>query len=442
MVSADNLNLDVLELIFAYLSGNDLVSVSLVSKSFLAGVIPRLYQTLGFRMNQAKKYPKTWSPFAAIVAHPHLAVHVHTIDIRAVPISGSQYHSQFIRDATSALILSQNLSSFTLTVDTLPSFLISLQNKPRLEELRVHANLNRCQMELLTQIKGLRSLDLDYASWNVVDGLSGWCQNNLSATLTTLTLYMAHDLNDQVLASTLENLPNLTSLHVVGCPKADHVTVLQLAGLYTPHLESLSLTTWESPRTLPPLPPLLHLTRLSIDTHCTLSPPSIPPLYTALFALFSPSPLSHLTLKLSDKLILADSFIDGLVERHGMRLKTLSLVGCVVGTESVMRIMRGCRGLDVLGITVPVKEMFPFTLALSHSKSVHTLIDMGEKHENHGPRLSLSKDSIRTLMESVKSLRVVVCDNRRWVATRERSKLKISLERRKRHAAQHWFMAP
>lgn len=58
MVSADSLNLDVLELIFAYLSGKDLSAVALVSNSFLAGVIPRLYRTLSFRYHDAKKYPK------------------------------------------------------------------------------------------------------------------------------------------------------------------------------------------------------------------------------------------------------------------------------------------------------------------------------------------------------------------------------------------------
>ena len=57
MVSADNVNLDCLELIFAFLAGNDLVSVSLVSKSFLAAVVPRLYRTLAFGLNQAKRYP-------------------------------------------------------------------------------------------------------------------------------------------------------------------------------------------------------------------------------------------------------------------------------------------------------------------------------------------------------------------------------------------------
>lgn len=58
MVSADNLNHDVLHLIFAFLNENDIFSVSQVSRSFLAAVIPRLYRRLYFRLGQAKKYPK------------------------------------------------------------------------------------------------------------------------------------------------------------------------------------------------------------------------------------------------------------------------------------------------------------------------------------------------------------------------------------------------
>ena len=57
MVSADNLNLDCLEIIVQHLTGNDLVSVALVSKSFLAAVVPRLYRSLYFHTGNAKRYP-------------------------------------------------------------------------------------------------------------------------------------------------------------------------------------------------------------------------------------------------------------------------------------------------------------------------------------------------------------------------------------------------
>ncbi len=58
MVTADNLNLDVLELVFSHLSGNDLPSVALVSNSFYDGVLPRLYKTLWYSIRHGKKYPK------------------------------------------------------------------------------------------------------------------------------------------------------------------------------------------------------------------------------------------------------------------------------------------------------------------------------------------------------------------------------------------------
>jgi hypothetical protein len=100
MVSADSLNLDVLEVIFAHLSGKDLPAVALVSRSFLAGVIPRLYRTLAFRIHHAKRYPRVrvyltprksvksntmddqvTSAFSAVLAHPHLGVHVRNIGL-------------------------------------------------------------------------------------------------------------------------------------------------------------------------------------------------------------------------------------------------------------------------------------------------------------------------------------------------------------------------
>lgn len=62
MVSADNLNLDVLEEIFSYLPhGPSLASVALVSRTFLEAVIPRLYANISFRIRQAKNYPEVSS---------------------------------------------------------------------------------------------------------------------------------------------------------------------------------------------------------------------------------------------------------------------------------------------------------------------------------------------------------------------------------------------
>ena len=71
MVSVDSLNLDVLELIFAYLSVKDLLPVALVNHSFLAGVIPRLYRTLVFHLRHSKRYPeaRVYKSFISLSFH-------------------------------------------------------------------------------------------------------------------------------------------------------------------------------------------------------------------------------------------------------------------------------------------------------------------------------------------------------------------------------------
>ena len=53
---------------------------------------------------------------------------------------------------------------------------------------------------------------------------------------------MIADLNECILESALALFTNLVGLHIVGCLRVDHVTVLQLTS-HTPLLESLSMTT-------------------------------------------------------------------------------------------------------------------------------------------------------------------------------------------------------
>ena len=57
LVTADNLNLDVLELIFAHLEGHNLVHLFLVSRNFLATTIPVLYRTINvnYDLSQSSK---------------------------------------------------------------------------------------------------------------------------------------------------------------------------------------------------------------------------------------------------------------------------------------------------------------------------------------------------------------------------------------------------
>lgn len=213
MVTADNLNLDVLELIFAFISGNDLVAVSSVSKSFLAGVIPCLYAKVSFTAKHVKRYRpegggvsrtfvkkkhacfsitmhQIMSPFLTLRNHPDLAVHVRQIDIHCAPfIAAGQVHPKFLSETADALQVCKNLTSFVCGPRILPALLGSLQGKERLQDLHIYAALTTTQGEMLQKITTLRSLTLDYPTWNIVDSLTRWAQP-LQRTLSHLTIFV------------------------------------------------------------------------------------------------------------------------------------------------------------------------------------------------------------------------------------------------------------
>ncbi|KAF9238045.1 hypothetical protein BU15DRAFT_75441 [Melanogaster broomeanus] len=173
-----NVNLDVLELIFAHLGGSDLVSSSLVSHSFLAGVIPSLYSRIEYTSKHAKRYSAIMSPFTTLSTHKHLSRHVKLIAVYSVPVlqSSSQVNPAFLQDLAQAIKI-------------LPALLPHLKDKPRLQHLRVCAQLGHRQMDVLQEIGGLQSLSLDFPTWNVIDAMPKWV-GAMQKTLAHLTIFV------------------------------------------------------------------------------------------------------------------------------------------------------------------------------------------------------------------------------------------------------------
>ncbi|KAJ6587376.1 hypothetical protein B0H10DRAFT_2093934 [Mycena sp. CBHHK59/15] len=419
MVSADNVNLDVLELIFAHLSGNDLASIALVSRSFFAGVIPRLYCTLLFRLAHAKRYPTVMSPFAAVAAHPEFAIHVRHVDIRTVPSVKAQCNPKFLLECTGALSLCRNITSFRCSANALPPFIPALEQKERLQDVRIHANLTTEQSaKLVAGLSAIRNLTLDFASWNLVNLLPLWTAD-IRRTLTTLTLYMANELNETVLESALAELPGLQGLHVIGCSKVDHVVLLRLVS-YTPLLESLSLTTGDSSRTLSEPPsPLSCLQHLAIDTR--LSPvPLLPTNGTSRLGAIltyigtAAPPLVSFIVKFPDsQMAISQVLVQQLIARHAKTLKTLAFIDCALGTaDSLTALCRACARLERLETHIPVRDLTIFTLALAKSSSLRSLVDVGS--HTHSLRPTLVQENVRYMMQTVPSLRKVVSDGRIW----------------------------
>ncbi|KAF9484083.1 hypothetical protein BDN70DRAFT_903847 [Pholiota conissans] len=447
MVSADNLNLDVLELIFCFLSGNDLPSVALVSKSFLTGVIPRLYSTISYRTRQAKGYAtkETMSPFAAIIAHSHLAIHVRNIEIRSVPMLKSRLHPIFVRECKEALQLCKNLNTFKCTVPSvLAVFLPSLQDKQRLENLRIHANLTTDQSQMLQNLIKLQSLAVEFATWNVVDMLPKWT-SSISETLSSLTLYMINELHESVLEGILIQLPNLIGLHVVGCPKVDHIVLLRQASK-TPLLQSLSLTTSENTYelTFPP-PSLRHLRHLAFDTRYTLQPSPSPAILASVLAHLKTSAPSLLSfaIKLPErKVVIGEPFVAQLVELFGFSLERLAFLNCSVSMESVAEVCNKCPHLERLDIAIPMQEVSGFIKSIALSQSLRMIVDV-DNHVDHGIRKTLSPDNVTKMFARCRSLRKIVTNHRIWRGRVVDTNVEVDIERRFSHVfGSLWFNPP
>ncbi|KAI0717881.1 hypothetical protein C8T65DRAFT_640254 [Cerioporus squamosus] len=446
MVSADNLNLDCLELIFAYLSGHDLVHVSLVSRSFLTAVVPRLYRTLTFGLQQAKKYPSIISPFAAVLAHTNLAKHVRHIDLRAIPTTKFLPQPKFMDDCMRTIALCKNLGTFTCTLDVMPSFLLALHDKQALEQLRFIGNFTTDQATQVIKISGISALTIDSGSWNAVDALPRWSAT-LGPTLTSLTLASVQTLSLEIMEMVLPHLSKLNSLHIISCPKVDQSAVLQLL-VYLPQLQSLAFTSYESssrstPAVVAPLPMLRHL---AIDTQCAPTPAnSTPTLWTTFMNLTKmwSCPLKSLSLKLSDKVTLGDPFVKNLVESHHATLVHLSLRNCNLSKESTKLICKKCTELETLKLALSVKDTHVFAESLAHAKRVHTVTDTGDLHSTHTQRAPIPKNDIRMLMATQPTLEKVVADGRTWTAVRTPGRSDFELQVKKNGPTlRHWFMPP
>ncbi|KAJ8082159.1 hypothetical protein PM082_008006 [Marasmius tenuissimus] len=443
MVSADNLNLDVLEIIFAHLPYQDLSSAALVSRSFFAGVIPRLYRSITYTLKHGKKYPRVASPFGVIVARPWLATYVKHIDIHFVPrfrTHISQFHSTFISESTQTVQLAKNLSSFKCREPLLPVFLLPLRGKEHLENLRVKANITTEQSDLLPGIRNLTHLALDYGSWNVADILPRWAPN-FSMTLRHLILYASNEINETILEQLLPQLPKLIGLHIVGCSKVDHATTLRLVS-HVPLLENLSFSTTELSKPLGSIPAKLdHLKHLSVDTRIsTISSPTPGVLSSILdYLRLSHPPLSSFVMRLPDnKVLVGHSFVEQLVKDYALTLTQVSFVDCALGMESIVHICKTCPYLERLELPIPLKELISFTSAVGRSFSLRTLVN-SVLHTEHGHHQSLDSRNVKYLMSNVRRLDRILSDKRVWTGEYVNNILKVSFESVSTPSS-YWFL--
>ncbi|CAL1710012.1 unnamed protein product [Somion occarium] len=381
------------------------------------------------------------SSFATVLTHPHLAVHIRHIDIRAAPSLVGGIHPQFVTDSRTVISSCDNLVSFVCIPNLLMHYLSDLESRSQLHTIRVRAQLHVTESGQLLRLNHLRTICLDTATWNVVHMLPTWTQS-IKLTLRTLTLYALKDLNDTILEAVLKELPDLTALHIVFCPKIDYGTTLRLSK-HTPALRSLAFSCWTTPCIEPSdYEPLPHLRHLAVDIQCGTTSYFDGTSYASIFTLTRSwgCTLHAITVKLSTSLAVGDSFMKALLRGHGSNLAHLSLINCMLLDDHFRRIVHRCKRIERLSVIIPHKNISTFAANLSRSSTIHTLQDV------NGALPTLSKDSVRAIMVAVTSLTKVVTPDRIWTndgpISLANSHFQLIPEKRRNSRPNHWFVPP
>ncbi|KAL4251036.1 hypothetical protein ABKN59_006202 [Abortiporus biennis] len=363
MVSADNINLDCLGAICAYLSGPDLVAVSLTSRSFLVAATPHLYRTIGCNSIHSVQY-KYLSLFETIQRHPQLALHVREIDLQVFKLVGT-IRKQFLKSCRNTIENSIGLESFSCESSEFLDYLLpSLKKLRQLRTIRISGNLEDNPAQHLLCLTGLREISLNSASWNVTDQLPKWIRSG-NSTLTTLCLFQLESLNEGILKDVLQT------------------------SQYTPNIKSLGLSC------------LKMSSNSLVDSNFTFSD------------------IQHLAVQfweintfMTENVSFLNLLLKLLVGSHRSSLRTLAIEGlsrAVMDIDRLSFIARDCRKLEKLTIPISIsKRSEPLGVALSSSATLRTFKDSALRN------VMVKNQEIIHIMNTVPSLETIEENHRVW----------------------------
>jgi len=412
-------NADVLDLIIAHLERTDVPSVALASSRFMACANRRLYSTLLFDFSMARRYPEVRTAFSTVARHPELAVHVQSIDIRTIPFAGMRFSAVFLQEVDDALAMCDNLVSFRCSANALPAFIDSLRQKPQLWNLRVNvATFPRARCVELLDISGLVELCLDWAPVLVATILPSWARV-LRSTLRSLTLFMSPTVNEEHLRAVLEQVPELGSLHVIGCPLLYHDAILGLTSL-VPALKRLSMSV--KPDVLDdPNRPALELTNLrylTIDVRATQAARGGDPELAAnvvagiLHRIAKgphPPTVKSLRIRTPGQTIMYPILLSQLTSSLPPTgtLEEVAFLDCGFGSATVFAsFCATCSWLEVLEMKIPIPVLDSFVLCIAASRFLRML---------RSSEQSLSKAEVARIFEHSQSLQEIQTKGGRWL---------------------------
>ncbi|EIW79601.1 hypothetical protein CONPUDRAFT_125965 [Coniophora puteana RWD-64-598 SS2] len=403
-----------------------LAALCLVDRTFNAVSTARLYERVVIYAWYREAKERIRLVFRTLAEHPHLARHVHSLELRDFPKSlSSSTYTTLHTHVLAALAHCTNLRACTWTRDgSLDDAILSALHTgcPRLAALEINGNDGGYyDPRMLTHFTALERLALVMPSPGVVDVLPVWMAGT-GAALRNLTLICkaSTSVTDDLLLAIAPALVRLEHLYITGCPKVTHRGIIALvasntAGLISLGLEGLSQSfdtaafNTACARTSA-LRRLASIT-LTVHTHTPLTE------WTArVQELLWDAPLESFQVYATGAFVRApgaDAFWAGVVARHGARLRRFSAHRVHVGLAAVREICAGCPRLERMFIVAEQDELETMAEHLSHARSLRAVHVTFPMNEAAFPQV-LAADALLLAKRCAWSVSQVGCNTKVW----------------------------
>lgn len=136
--------------------------------------------------------------------------------IRSVPTLNGRPDAKFEQDLMRCMDLFTNLVTFVCTAPSVLPGLVNrvIKDKPRLSELKLDANLNRAEMELLMKLTTLKTIAFDSPTRYALDLFPRLVISNM-AQLRSLSITVSIDLLKYVRYSQISRTPRMLPISIL-----------------------------------------------------------------------------------------------------------------------------------------------------------------------------------------------------------------------------------
>ncbi|KAG7095387.1 hypothetical protein E1B28_006143 [Marasmius oreades] len=431
-----NLPLDILPVIIEHVTPRDLKNVCLVNSVFHGIAVQLLYDRISIYSWHKNGKAKAIMLFTSLSMCPHVAKHVHRLEIRAFPrVISMDTEAEQARVVAKGIRNCINLSAFVWTRDgTLRNeILLALRHCSCLRALEINGhNQEYYDPNILLQFDCIRKISLIMPSAAVVQSLDPWLMRT-GKTLRSLTLICKATsiITDHTLEALAPNLCHLEDLHITGCPKVTNRGIFSVISQNVKGILSLGIEGLSSKfdmavfrRDCYQSRALSHLRSITLTIHQQIL---VEDWMKQVADLLSPEiPLEAFNIYSTGAFFespITSQFWENIVAAHQDRLVRVSVHRMLISLRSIGEICRRCRKLEQLFIVIEPGLLSQLGDHLSQAHVLRTmhinypLIDASQSQAE--PPVMSPTEALKLVEQCSSTISQFGCNTRVWKVERE-----------------------